>query len=433
MVIRIQSNQTPGVLYEIDLSKPPIGIGGTGQVFRGVRVETASGSRRDVAVKFLFEDLPASVVDRSRREASIHIKHENLVEMIDFVPVTGTGADGISRTRIHVVSELLTGVMLSDVMNGKTVDSVGNSVPYAEELYELYQKDRFQFTVTVTKQILSGLMAFHNAGYIHRDIDPSNVMITSDGKIKLMDFGIAITSKDSLLIQQEKFIGKADYAAPELASGDIARQTPATDLYAVGIVMFQMFTGELPFTGTPLEILNQQINVPVSVYRIENEGLREVVGKATIKSQSRRFQTAAEFYEALEEISQVSNEVVPAPKKQKKNKKEPEPEPVVEPEPVPVVEPEPVAEPTPEPAPLPFVVVEPEPVDEPEPEPVVEPEPVPEVEPEPVPEPEPEPEPAPTETSEEEGFTPTVAANVLWPSLAILGLLVGILIKVATS
>ena len=226
--------------YEVDPELPSLGEGGMGQVLRGVRVNETNGVRMDVAIKFLFEDLPAHAIERAKREASIQIHNENLVEMFGFIEVVENPDSARPIKRYHVVSELLQGVMLFDLLNGKTTDKYGNEVPFAQELYSKYQNDRFGFAVFIVKNILSGLMALHDKGYIHRDLDPSNIMITTDRKVKIIDFGIAkqldtLNTQDQQLTSTGQFIGKAAYAAPELVLGDVHNQDKTTDLYAVGM------------------------------------------------------------------------------------------------------------------------------------------------------------------------------------------------------
>ena len=117
--------------YEVDPSLPSLGEGGMGQVLKGVQVNEANGVRRDVAIKFLFEDLPAHAIERARREASIQISNENLVEMFGFIEVVENPESARPIKRFHVVSELLQGVMLFDLLNGKTTDKNGQEVPFA--------------------------------------------------------------------------------------------------------------------------------------------------------------------------------------------------------------------------------------------------------------------------------------------------------------
>lgn len=290
--------------YEVDPGLPSLGEGGMGKVLRGVMVNEKNGVRQDVAIKFLFEDLPAHAVERARREASIQIHNENLVEMFGFIEVI----DSNGTKRFHVVSELLQGVMLFDLLNGKTTDKYGKEVAFAQELYNQYQNDKFGFAVFIVKNILSGLMALHDKGYIHRDLDPSNIMITHDKKVKIIDFGIAkqlntLNTQDQQLTSTGQFVGKAAYAAPELVLGDVRNQDKSTDIYAVGIMLYQFVVGSLPFEGTMAELIKKQINEKLPLKNVPYKAIRRIIEKATAKKQSDRYQSASEMRVDLEHLT----------------------------------------------------------------------------------------------------------------------------------
>lgn len=297
-----------GYHYEVDSSLPPLGMGGMGQVVRGELVDEKTRIRRPVAIKFLYDDLPDNVVERAKQEASIQIQSENLVEMLGFLQVEDNSS-GTVIIRNHVVSELLHGVRLLDLLKGRVTDNENVPIAYAQELYDLYNKNRDLFAVQIIKSVLSGLMALHDKGYIHRDVDPSNVMITSDRKIKLIDFGVvkSISSKtgqnENQLTNVGTFIGKPNYAAPELVSGEIEQQDWTTDIYAVGIMLFQLLVGHLPFQGfSQAELMSKQLNEKVPVQEIQNKRLAEIVAHATEKNQENRYQSAAEFRAAIDKI-----------------------------------------------------------------------------------------------------------------------------------
>jgi len=312
-IFRIQGPNeiASGVYYEVDLSVAPIGVGGMGQVFKGIRVEESTGVKKEVAVKFLQENLPHSVIERAEREASIRLHNDNLVEMIDFVKIDYVDPQGNKITRLHVVSELLRGVMLYDLLQGKTNDTYGEEVQYAKQLLELRHSDPCNFAVQICKKVLAGITALHDAGYIHRDIDPSNIMITVDNKIKLIDFGIARPfnnlSDERQLTIAGNFLGKAGYAAPELVLGDIAHQNETTDIYAIGILLFQLATGTLPFDGPAQDVLEMQRNKPMPLDKISDKKLRKIIGVSTEKSQQDRYQTASEFRVALDKYWNGNN------------------------------------------------------------------------------------------------------------------------------
>lgn len=330
MILQSRENKQNGIHYEINLDAAPIGVGGMGQVFAGVMVNERTGVKRNVAVKFLFDDLPANVVERAKRESSIRIQNENLIEMIDFVSIETMSESGPVE-HYHVVSELLDGVMLHDILYGKVTGPNGRPNSYAEELYLMSKNDVIGFTTKMVRSVLSGLMALHDKGYVHRDVDPSNIMVCADGRIKLIDFGIAKkieVSTGHQLTVAGKFMGKASYAAPELAIGDTDHQDSRTDIYAVGIMMFQFLTGRLPFEGPANEVLEKQRLEKVPVKAIGNKSLSKIVEKATAKLQKDRYQSAAEFRVAIEqfEASGVSKQLktvsgVQKPKKEKKLRK----------------------------------------------------------------------------------------------------------------
>lgn len=315
-IIRLQGDKEKllGIYYEVNTECEPLGAGGMGQVYKGSRVELATGVRKDVAIKFLFDDLPQHIIDRARREASIQIQNENLVEMFGFVETTEIAPSGEIKPRYHVVSELLNGVMLYDLLRGTTTNRAGEEIAYAKELYGLYQNERAFFAIRIVKSVLSGIMALHDNGYIHRDIDPSNIMITADCKIKVIDFGIAkqISSSSNvgqLLTTTGQFMGKAAYSAPELVSGDVAHQNESTDLYAIGILFFQLLAGRLPFEGPNHEVAQMQKEQKIPLHLLPPsktpqilKEIKNIIAKATDKKQSNRYQSAAEFRVALEQL-----------------------------------------------------------------------------------------------------------------------------------
>lgn len=309
---KIERNK--GIYYEFDTNDEPLGEGGMGAVYKGVCVNDQTGASRIVAVKFIYDNLSdnVQVIERARREAAIQIKHENLVEMLGFIETEGKTLLGESVRHYHIVSELLEGVSLDDLLNGKVTDKNGNVIPVAEKLYEDYKRDPQHFAVFIIKNILSGLMALHDKGYIHRDIDPTNIMVTKDGLVKLIDFGIAkqmrtLTSHDKQLTKAGMFMGKPEYAAPELVLGEIGEQNQTTDIYAVGILLYQCIVGHPPFEGDKADVLRNQLHKNLPLRPVHSRELRKIIKRATEKTRAKRFQSAAEFRVALDTLQVGGN------------------------------------------------------------------------------------------------------------------------------
>lgn len=305
--IQGKSEKQQGIYYEFDSDDEPLGVGGMGKVYKGRCVNEFTQSVRNVAIKFMYSDMPPYAIEKARREAAIHFRHDNLIEMLGFIETESRGVLGEVEHHYHVVSELLEGVSLDHLLNGKLVDQKGFAVPYAEKLYKDYQHDPVHFASFIVRNVLSGLASMHDAGYIHRDIDPTNIMITRDGHIKLIDFGIAkkynsLTTSDKHLTQAGQFIGKPEYAAPELVLGAINEQNQTTDLYAVGILLFQCIVGHVPFEGDRSDILQKQLHAPLPLKLIKHKGMRRLIARATEKQRAKRFQSAAEFRVALDNV-----------------------------------------------------------------------------------------------------------------------------------
>ena len=300
-----QLEKSKGIYYEYDAESTPLGEGGMGVVYRGFRVDQNTGLRTEVAIKVLHDDLPEEVYARAEREASIQLRHDNLVEMLGLISVFESNRWGESIYHHYVVSEFLHGIELSDLLAGRLDKIKDGDDRFARELYNNYIKDKEGTSIYIIKNILSGVLALHDKGYIHRDIDPSNIMVTSDGHIKLIDFGIAknlkaLGSNDKLMTAAGKFIGKAEYASPELVLGDVRSQNYTTDIYALGILFYRLLVGRLPFNGSQYEVLQNQLKSKVPVGNIENKALANVIRKATEKIQSHRYGSIAEFRVAID-------------------------------------------------------------------------------------------------------------------------------------
>lgn len=316
-IIRLQGDaeKRSGIYYEYDVDATPLGEGGMGRVFKGFRVVERTGERMPVAIKAIYDNIPERVVERARREANIQLDNDNLIRMYGFVETISHYEGGTkSKVHYHVIMELLVGVTLEDIMNGVTSDQNGMQIPFAAELYSQYTQNRNAVVVRIMKSILSGLMALHDKGYIHRDIDPSNVMVTIDGKIKLIDFGIckqivSLESLDKALTATGVFMGKVNYAAPELVLGDVKSQSYTTDIYALGILLYQLCAGHLPFSGTDQDILSANLRSSLPMKDIKGNDFKKIIRKATEKVQSKRYASVAELRVDLERVSNNKEEI----------------------------------------------------------------------------------------------------------------------------
>lgn len=310
LIQRLQGDieKEQGVYYEFDIHSRPIGVGGMGKVYLGVMVVEATGKKTPVAIKAMYEDLPEHIIERAKRESSIKIKHENLVEMMGFVEKTDYNSVGGSVKHYHVISEYINGVSLYDILQGKTKNQFGVELDAAKNLYDEYRTDQLKVSKKIIGQVLSAILSLHDNGYIHRDIDPSNIMITAKGTIKLIDFGIAkrlssLGSQDKMLTSAGVFMGKAQYAAPELVMGDVRHQDVTTDIYSIGVLFYQLLVGSLPFDGPISEILDAQLHKKINVKNIGNTYCRAIVKRATEKKQTERYRSAAEFRVAIDKIN----------------------------------------------------------------------------------------------------------------------------------
>lgn len=292
-----------GIHYEYDASSKPLGEGAMGRVFKGYRVVEATGQRTPVAVKCIFEGIPERLIERAIREASVRIDHKNLLRMYSFIEMVQTSTiNGITTSykRYFVVMELLEGVTLHDFLQGHLTDQEGNIFPSIEALHLRFQKDKLVVVKDIVMGILDGLQALHDFGVLHRDLDPSNIMMTADGGLKIIDFGICkqqntLNTQDKGLTVSGIFMGKPYYASPELAIGDVVHQNQTTDIYAVGVILFQLCTGHVPFSGPNNEVLASHMRKPLPVKEIDIKPLQRIVSKATEKVQGNRYQSAMEF------------------------------------------------------------------------------------------------------------------------------------------
>ena len=253
-----------------------IGVGGMAEVWRG-HDRTLN---RTVAIKTLLPQFArdASFVDRFRREAqaAARLNHHGIVSVYD------SGTDGETP---YIVMQFIEGRTLADYLaSGKTIPPMK--------------------AAQVAKEIAEALAAAHAEGVIHRDIKPANVMVTRDGKVLVMDFGIArLISGPETAPQTSAVLGTASYLSPEQAQGQSV--DARTDIYALGVVLYEMLTGRPPFTGdSPMAIAYKQVNAtpaaPSSVNPEVPPELDAVVMRALSKNPANRYQTGQEFADDLE-------------------------------------------------------------------------------------------------------------------------------------
>lgn len=310
--IRLESNKgyADNCVYVFDNSKNILGEGGMGVVYLGKRIDP-NGMESQVAIKELKNN-DKDIVERARREASIQLNNDNLVRMYGLIE---TESDDALRTKKHyVISEYLDGVTLDLVLEGKLENRNGEIAPYIQEFHDEYNSDRNKSATHIIKCVLSGIMALHDAGYIHRDIKLTNIMVTADGKVKLIDFGIAkklddLNKQEPKLTTPGQFVGTAEYAAPEQIFSDSKNQGFYTDVYSIGVLYYELVVGHLPFEGNAWEVTQCHLNKKLPLKDIKSWQIREIIGKATQKKQVDRYASAALFRAAIDNI------VYPEPKR----------------------------------------------------------------------------------------------------------------------
>ncbi len=266
-----------------------IGRGGMAEVHLGFDTRLS----RVVAIKMLRRDLAQDSIfqARFRREAqsAASLNHPNIVAVYDTGEEIIEDAVGRSIAVPYIVMEYVEGHTVKDLI------SDGTAVPINE-------------AVEIVSGVLSALDYSHANHLVHRDIKPGNIMLTSDGKIKVMDFGIAraLTDSQATMTQTNAVVGTAQYLSPEQARGETV--DARSDLYSTGVVLFELLTGRPPFKGdSAVAVAYQHVEqippTPSSILSDIPDSLDRVVLKALAKNREDRYPTAAAMLSDLQRVS----------------------------------------------------------------------------------------------------------------------------------
>ena len=250
-----------------------VGSGGMAEVYCAEDLQLG----RRVAVKLLHERFAQDpeFVERFRREASsaASLSHANIVSVYDRGEWGGT---------YYIAMELLEGRSLDTI--------VREEAPLTPER-----------AIELTEQVLRAARFAHRHGVVHRDLKPHNVIIDSEGRVKVTDFGIARAGA-SEITQTGSIMGTARYLSPEQAQGEAVG--PRSDLYAIGILLYELLTGTVPFEGESvvaiaLRHLSEPPRPPSSLVSSISPQLDAIVLRALAKDPDQRFADADEFLDAL--------------------------------------------------------------------------------------------------------------------------------------
>lgn len=259
--------------YEV---QQKIGVGGMADVYRGK--DTLLG--RPVAIKILHQNFGSDqdFVARFKREAQAagKLNHPNVVSMYDV---------GFDQGFHYIIMEYVSGCTLKEY-----IQHHGDQVTVQE-------------AVKITVAIAEGLEHAHMMGIVHCDVKPHNILITDSGRVKVTDFGIArAINSATTMMYTNSVMGSAHYISPEQASGKSINVS--TDIYSLGVVLYELLTGEVPFRGeTPVSVALQHVKDPVVAPRIKNAmippQLEQVVLIALEKEPGKRFGSISEMIQAL--------------------------------------------------------------------------------------------------------------------------------------
>jgi len=249
---------------------------------------------RVVAIKMLRRDLAQDSIfqARFRREAqsAASLNHPNIVAVYDTGEEIIEDATGRSIAVPYIVMEYVEGHTVKDLI------SDGTAVPINE-------------AIEIVSGVLSALQYSHANHLVHRDIKPGNIMLTSDGKVKVMDFGIAraLTDSQATMTQTNAVVGTAQYLSPEQARGETV--DARSDLYSTGVVLFELLTGRPPFKGdSAVAVAYQHVEqippTPSSILSDIPDSLDRVVLKSLAKNREDRYSSATAMLADLQRVAQ---------------------------------------------------------------------------------------------------------------------------------
>lgn len=256
-----------------------IGVGGMAVVYRAIDMKV---NNNVVAIKLLKDEAACDeiVVKRFKNEcrAESCLKHKNIVAVHE----VSTKGD-----LKYMVMEYVFGTTLKSYL-------VRNNGPL--EVNEI---------LSYIVQVLKALSCAHAAGIIHRDIKPQNIMLLENGRVKVMDFGIAKLPNAETVTVTDKAVGTVYYMSPEQASGKTIDKR--SDIYSVGAMMYELATGEMPFVGdTPIAILMKHVNEKPIPPRAKNPhipyGLEQIILCAMSKKPSDRFDSVEEMFDYIKRL-----------------------------------------------------------------------------------------------------------------------------------
>ena len=243
---------------------------------------------RQVAIKVPHAEMEADpvLVERFRREQEIgqELDHPGVVKTFD----------GEERSRLYMVIEWVDGRLLRSILNQERKLPIERAVNFA-------------------LQICDALDTMHKHGVVHRDLKPENIMVDDEDRIKLIDFGIAMKedARRITFVDMSATLGTPDYISPEQVKGQ--RGDQRSDIYSLGVMLYEMLTGEPPFSGpNPLAVMNERVlhdPRPARELRAEiSAELEEILNRALVRDPRFRYATASEMAWELEHQEQVGVE-----------------------------------------------------------------------------------------------------------------------------